>query len=61
MVKYWVDYISNRGKNTVGYKTLEGFVTDVIDWVRSEHNDPEEMLYIYEERNKSEGFYIEQN
>ena len=61
MVKYWVDYISNRGNNTVRYRTLEGFVTDIVDWMSSEHNDPEEMLYIYEEHNKSEGFYIEQN
>lgn len=31
MVKYWVDYISNRGKKTAGYRALERFVTDVID------------------------------
>ena len=58
MVKYWVDYVTNRGSNKVGYRTLEGFVTDVIDWVQSEHNDPEEQLYIYEEHNKADGFYI---
>lgn len=61
MVKYWVDYISNRGNNTVGYRTLEGFVTDLISWMQEEHNDPEEKLYIYEDNNKSEGVYIEQN
>ena len=58
MVKYWVDYVTNRGSNKVGYRTLEGFVTDIIDWVQSEHNDPEEQLYIYEEHNKDDGFYI---
>ena len=58
MVKYWVDYVTNRGSNKAGYRTLEGFVTDIIDWVQSEHNDPEEQLYIYEEHNKDNGFYI---
>ena len=61
MVKYWIDYISNRGTKIAGYKTLEGFVTDIVDWVRSEHDDLEEMLYIYEAHNESEGFYIKQN
>ena len=61
MVKYWVDYISNRGKSTSGYRTLEGFVTDVLDWIRSEHDDPEEMLYIYEEHNKTKGFYVQKH
>lgn len=61
MVKYWIDYISNRGNNTCGYGSLEGFITDLISWMQEEHNDPEEKLYIYEEHNESEGFYIEQN
>ena len=61
MVKYWIDYISNKGTSIDGYRTLEGFVTDIVDWIRSEHDDPEEMLYLYEEHNKSEGFYIKQN
>lgn len=61
MVKYWIDYISNRSNTTVGYRTLEGFVTDLISWLQEEHNDAEEKLYIYEEHNKSKGFYIEQN
>ena len=58
MIKYWIDYVTNRGSNKVGYRTLEGFVTDIIDWVQSEHYDPEEQLYIYEEHNKNDGFYI---
>ena len=58
MIKYWVDYVTNRGSNKVGYRSLEGFVTDIIDWVQSEHNDPEEQLYIYEEHNKDAGFYV---
>lgn len=61
MVKYWIDYISNRGNSTAGYRTLEGFITDLIIWMQEEHKDSEEKLYIYEEHNKSDGFYIEQN
>ena len=58
MVKYWIDYVSNRGNNTVGYRSLEGFITDIISWVQEDHDDPEEQLYIYEEHNKNEGFYV---
>ena len=61
MVKYWVDYVTNSGsKETVGYRSLEGFVTDIIDWAKSEHKDSEEQLYIYENHNKDRGFYITQ-
>ena len=59
MVKYWVDYITNsESKTKAGYRSLEGFVTDILDWAKSEHEDSEEQLYIYEEHNKEAGFYI---
>lgn len=58
MVKYWIDYGSNRGNNRVGYATLEGFVKDIVEWMNAEHNDPEEQLFIYEHHNKDAGFYI---
>lgn len=61
MIKYWVDYIASDGTCTVGYRTLVGFVTDVLDWKQSKHEDSEEKLYVYENRCKEEGFYIEQN
>lgn len=61
MIKYWVDYITNsESKTTAGYRSLEGFVTDIISWINEEHKDPEEQLYIYEEHNKDAGFYITQ-
>ena len=59
MVKYWIDYVTNRGSNKAGYRTLEGFITDLVDWIKSEHDDPEEKLYIYEEHRKDDGFYVE--
>ena len=59
MVKYWIDYITNsESKTTVGYKSLEGFVTDISSWVNEGDKDPEEQLYIYEEHNKDAGFHI---
>lgn len=58
MVKYWIDFVSNRGSNRTGYRTLEGFVTDILNWVKDEHHDPEEKLYIYEEHNRGESFEV---
>lgn len=54
MVKFWIKYTDEE----VGYRTLEGFITDLIDWVKSEHEDTQEQVYVYEQYDKENGFYI---
>lgn len=56
MVKYWIEYLPS--KDTAGYNSLEGFVTDIMNWMQEEDKDPKDKLFIYENHNKSEGFYI---
>ena len=40
MVKYWCNYIDQEYKvETVGYRTLEGLMTDIMSEMRKEESD----------------------
>lgn len=40
MVNYWCNYIDKENKlDTVGYRTLEGLMTDIMSEMRKEQSD----------------------
>lgn len=59
MVNYWCDYIDKEHKiDTVGYRTLEGLMTDVMSEIRREDVDTIKFI-ITDRRNGTEPFTIE--
>ena len=59
MVNYWCDYINKEYKrDTFGYRTLEGLMTDIMSEMRKEDSDIVRFL-ITDRCNGTEPFTIE--
>ena len=53
MVKYWCTYNNSDGsKITAGYRSLVGFITDIVEDLHNENSDT--YSYTLRERNEEE-------
>ena len=58
MVKYWCTYVTNTNiAQKVGYRTLEGFLTDIVNELEKPYSDVCKFI-IHEEHNKMDTFEI---
>ena len=58
MVKYWCTYVTNTNiAHPVGYRTLEGFLTDIVHELEDPNSDVCKFI-IHEEHNKMDMFEI---
>lgn len=59
MVNYWCNYVDKDYKiDTVGYRTLEGLMTDIMSEMRKEESDIVKFI-ITDRYNGTEPFTIE--
>ena len=58
MIKYWCTYVTNTdAAETVGYRTLKGFLTDIVHEIENPQSDVCKFI-IHEEHNKMDIFEI---